>query len=98
MNYKETCEYLFSQLPQFEKDGAIAAKVKSAMTYPIVILCVLIGVVGMLMVMVIPTFSNMFEEMGATLPKPTQVIVAISNFLVSKWWLLLIIIAVLVIM
>ena len=56
---------------QFEKDGAIAAKVKSAMTYPIVILCVLIGVVGLLIVMVIPTFSEMFKEMGAKLPKST---------------------------
>jgi len=46
--------------------------------------------------MVIPTFSNMFEEMGATLPKPTQIIVSISNFLVSKWWLLLIIVGALI--
>ena len=82
---------------QFEKDGAIKSKIKGAMTYPIVILVVVIGVVAMLMIMVVPTFSSMFEEMGATLPKPTQVIVAISNFLVSKWWLLLIIIAALVV-
>jgi len=82
---------------QFEKDGAIKSKIKGAMTYPIVILVVVIGVVAMLMIMVVPTFSSMFEEMGATLPKPTQVIVAISNFLVSKWWLLLIIVAALVV-
>ena len=82
---------------QFEKDGAIKSKIKGAMTYPIVILVVVIGVVAMLMIMVVPTFSNMFEEMGATLPKPTQVIVAISNFLVSKWWLLLIIVVGLII-
>ena len=82
---------------QFEKDGAIKSKIKGAMTYPIVILVVVIGVVGLLMVMVIPTFSNMFEEMGATLPKPTQIIVSISNFLVAKWWLLLIIVGALII-
>ena len=82
---------------QFEKDGAIKSKIKGAMTYPIVILVVVIGVVAMLMIMVVPTFSSMFEEMGATLPKPTQVIVAISNFLVSKWWLLLIIVAALIV-
>ncbi len=78
---------------QFEKDGAIKSKIKGAMTYPIVILVVVIGVVGLLMVMVIPTFSEMFKEMGATLPKATQAIVALSDFIVGKWWLLLIIVA-----
>ena len=81
---------------QFEKDGAIAAKVKSAMTYPIVILFVLIGVVGLLMVMVIPTFSEMFKEMGAQLPKATQLLVNFSDFLVAKWYILLIVVVVLV--
>lgn len=81
---------------QFEKDGAIQAKIKGAMTYPIVILVVVVGVVGLLMVMVIPTFSEMFKEMGAKLPSATQALVNLSDFIVAKWWLLLIIIAALV--
>jgi type IV pilus assembly protein PilC len=82
---------------QFEKDGAIQAKIKSAMVYPIVILVVLIGVVGLLMVMVIPTFSEMFKEMGTKLPAMTQALVNFSDFLASKWWLLGIIVIVLIV-
>ena len=77
---------------QFEKDGAIQSKIKSAMVYPIVILVVLVGVVGLLMVMVIPTFSEMFKEMGTKLPAATQALVNLSDFIANKWWLLLIII------
>ncbi|MBR6173944.1 MAG: type II secretion system F family protein [Eubacterium sp.] len=82
---------------QFEKDGAIQAKIKSAMVYPIVILVVLIGVVGLLMVMVIPTFSEMFKEMGTKLPAGTQMLVNLSDFISTKWWLLLIIVVALVV-
>lgn len=74
---------------QFEKDGAIQAKVKSAMTYPIVILIVLIGVVGLLMVMVIPTFSEMFKEMGTKLPAATQLLVNFSDFLMARWYIVI---------
>ncbi|MBR0146337.1 MAG: type II secretion system F family protein [Eubacterium sp.] len=81
---------------QFEKDGAIKAKIKGAMTYPIVILVVVIGVVALLMVMVIPTFSEMFKEMGTQLPAATQALVNLSDFITKKWWLLLIIVGALI--
>ena len=74
---------------QFEKDGAIQAKIKSAMTYPIVILIVLIGVVGLLMVMVIPTFSEMFKDMGTKLPAATQILVDFSDFLMKRWYIVI---------
>ena len=87
-------EVCFERLAtQFEKDGYIQAKIKSAMTYPIVVLVVIGIVVAIMMIKVIPTFSEMFEEMGTKLPGATQMLVSFSNFLVHKWWLLLIIIA-----
>lgn len=87
-------EVCFERLAtQFEKDGYIQAKIKSAMTYPIVVLVVIGVVVAIMMIKVIPTFSEMFEEMGTKLPGATQMLVNFSNFLVHKWWLLLIIIA-----
>ena len=86
-------EICFERLAtQFEKDGYIQGKIKSAMTYPIVVLVVIGVVVAIMMIKVIPTFSGMFEEMGTKLPKATQMLVNFSNFLVHKWWLLLIII------
>lgn len=87
-------EVCFERLAtQFEKDGYIQAKIKSAMTYPIVVLVVIGVVVAIMMIKVIPTFSGMFEEMGTKLPGATQMLVNFSDFLVHKWWLLLIIIA-----
>ena len=75
---------------QFEKDGHIEGKIKSAMMYPIVILIVVIGVVILMLTMVIPTFSEMFKEMGADLPAATQMLVNASDFLVARWYIVLI--------
>ena len=81
----------------FEKDNALSAKIKGAMTYPIVVFIVMIIVVIVVMVMVIPNFSSMFAEMGTQLPLATQIMVAASNFIIHKWWLLIIIVAAIVV-
>lgn len=81
----------------FEKDNALSAKIKGAMTYPIVVFIVMIIVVIVVMVMVIPNFSSMFEEMGTQLPLATRIMVAASNFIIHKWWLLIIIVAAIVV-
>lgn len=80
----------------FEKDNALSAKIKGAMTYPIVVFIVMIIVVIVVMVMVIPNFSSMFAEMGTQLPLATRIMVAASNFIIHKWWLLIIIVAAIV--
>ena len=77
---------------QFEKDGHIEGKIKSAMMYPIVVLAVTIGVVILMMLKVIPTFSEMFKEMDAKLPAATQLLVNFSDFLVARWYIVLAII------
>ena len=69
-----------------EKAEALKAKVKSAMTYPIIVLCVAFGVVAVLMIFVIPTFKDMFEQFGSALPGPTQLVVDMSHFFRSYWW------------
>lgn len=81
----------------FEKDNALSAKIKGAMTYPIVVFIVMIIVVIVVMVMVIPNFSSMFAEMGTQLPLATRIMVAASNFIIHKWWLLVIIVAAIVV-
>ena len=81
----------------FEKDNALSAKIKGAMTYPIVVFIVMIIVVIVVMVMVIPNFTSMFEEMGTDLPLATRIMVALSDFIIHKWWLLIIIVAAIVV-
>jgi type IV pilus assembly protein PilC len=63
-----------------EKAMKLKSKVKGAMTYPISVLVISIGVVAVLLLKVIPVFQTMFEGMGSALPGPTQFLVDASNF------------------
>ena len=76
-----------------EKAVKLKGQIKSAMFYPIGILVVAIGVIAVMLVKVIPTFENMYKEMGnAQLPAATKVVINISHGFINKWWLWLIII------
>ena len=66
-----------------EKAQALKAKVKSAMTYPTIVLAISAIVVGIILVFVIPVFAKMFAEFGSALPAPTQIVINISNFIKS---------------
>jgi type IV pilus assembly protein PilC len=63
-----------------EKAMKLKSKVKGAMTYPISVLVISIGVVAVLLLKVIPVFKTMFEGMGSALPAPTQFLVDASQF------------------
>lgn len=75
---------------QFEKDVKLKAKIRSAMTYPIILMVMAIGVVLILVTQVLPIFMGMFAESGMELPLPTQILIAISNVLRGYWYLVLI--------
>jgi len=62
-------------------------KVKSAMTYPIVLMCVAVLVVGVLFTVVIPKLSKMFEDVKMALPLQTKILLGLSSFIGSWWWL-----------
>ncbi len=67
-----------------EKAAELKARVKGAMTYPIIVICVAFLVVGVILVFVIPVFQKMFADFGSALPMPTQIVVNMSNFVKSK--------------
>ncbi len=66
---------------QFEKQDNLRKKVKSAMTYPIIVLIVAVLVVAFLLTFVVPTFTGLFESSGAQLPAITLLLIAISSFM-----------------
>ncbi|GAK51964.1 type IV pilus assembly protein PilC [Candidatus Moduliflexus flocculans] len=76
-----------------EKNEAIKAKIKGAMVYPVIVLSVAITVVSVLLIFVIPVFGTLFSELGATLPLPTRIVIALSNFL-KRWVIVIIIVAI----
>lgn len=71
-----------------EKTLAIRGKIKSALTYPIAVMVVAFIVVTIIMLFVVPTFTDVFKQFGASLPAPTLMVVAISNFFVHYWYIL----------
>ncbi len=75
-----------------EKILAIKGKIKSALFYPISVITVAIVVVWIIMIWVIPAFKQVFTSFGADLPAPTLMVMAISDFFVSYWWLMVAII------
>lgn len=73
----------------YEKQYALKKKVQSTMTYPIMLLLMIIGVVIFLMVSIVPNFITMFEQFGSDLPAITQAVVNTSEFIQSYWLILL---------
>jgi len=72
-----------------EKNDALVRKVKGAMVYPGVIICVAMLAIAILLIFVIPTFQSMFASANLELPLPTRIVIGMSNFLIHFWWAML---------
>lgn len=68
-----------------EKADQLVRKVKGAMVYPAVIVIVALGVTVGMLTFIVPTFAKMFGGVGAELPAPTRIILALSNFLQANF-------------
>ncbi len=75
---------------QQEKDAAIASKIKGAMTYPIIVLFVIFGVMGFMLFTVVPQVEKLYHDLKRPLPFLTQMMVDMANFIGGFWWLVLI--------
>lgn len=71
-----------------EKTEAIKSKIKSALMYPISVLIVAFVVVSVIMIFVIPSFKQVFTSFGGELPAPTLMVIAMSEFFISYWYLI----------
>src|ERR687889_1766840 len=73
---------------QLERDQDLRRKVRSAMTYPVVVLAFAILAASFMLIFIVPVFAGMFEDLGGTLPLPTRICMLISNILTSFWGVL----------
>jgi type IV pilus assembly protein PilC len=71
-----------------EKAVKLNSQVKSAMIYPVAVISIACIVVAVILWKVIPVFASLFISLGAQLPLPTRVVIALSNFIASYWWLI----------
>ncbi|HED4878323.1 TPA: type II secretion system F family protein [Stenotrophomonas maltophilia] len=74
-----------------ENIEALKGKIKKALFYPIMVVVVAMLVSGIMLVFVVPQFEDVFKSFGADLPAFTQMVVNLSRFMVSWWWLMLIV-------
>ena len=72
----------------FEKSYNMKKKVQSTLTYPAVLMVLSIVVTLFLMIFIVPTFVEMFDDLGGEMPALTLFILKISDFLIAYWWLL----------
>ncbi|MBA3472031.1 MAG: type II secretion system F family protein [Rubrobacter sp.] len=70
---------------QLEKDQELRRQVKSALTYPIVVLVLAILAASFMLIFIVPIFAQMFEDLGGTLPLPTRIAMGLSDVLTSIW-------------
>jgi type II secretory pathway component PulF len=81
---------------QMEREHELRSKIIGAMVYPAVIICAMIGVGILMLVMVIPKLAETFRDLNVELPATTRFIIALANFFVTKWYILVLIIIILI--
>jgi type IV pilus assembly protein PilC len=75
-----------------EKAVKLNSQVKSAMIYPVAVISIAVIVVAIILWKVIPVFAALFAGLGAELPTPTRVVIALSNFIGDFWWAITIVV------
>jgi type IV pilus assembly protein PilC len=76
-----------------EASTRLRKKIKSAMTYPVIVVCIAFAITTFLIVRVVPIFGEIFKDFGAKLPAPTQFLIDVSEFVRADWYILLLAIA-----
>ncbi len=75
-----------------EAGARLRSQIKSAMAYPVVVLNLIVFIVMAMLVFVVPIFEKMYDDLGGTLPLPTQALINLSRFITSKWWMILLVV------
>jgi type IV pilus assembly protein PilC len=83
-----TLDLMFNRIAAYkEKFESIKAKVKKALFYPTAVIIVAFVISSGLLIFVVPQFAELFKSFGADLPMPTRIVMAMSNFMKTYWWL-----------
>ena len=69
-----------------ESAARLKKKIKSAMTYPVIVICIALAITTFLIVKIVPIFGDIFKDFGANLPAPTQFLLDLSAFITTNWY------------
>lgn len=88
-----TINLVLERLADFsENQQALMTKIRSSLAYPIIMFLMGTAVIFLLMTFVVPKITGIFSDMNQTLPLITIILITVSNFLTSFWWVILILI------
>lgn len=79
---------------QQEKDAATMSKIRGALTYPVIVLVVIFGVLAFMLFTVVPQVEKLYHDLRKSLPFISQIMVSTANFFASFWWLVLIVVGI----
>lgn len=79
---------------QQEKDAATTSKIRGALTYPIIVLVVIFGVMAFMLFTVVPQVEKLYHDLKKQLPFITEAMVQIANFITHFWWVVVIVVGV----
>ncbi len=79
---------------QQEKDAAIVSKIRGALVYPLIVLGVVIAVLVFMLTTVLPQIQQLYKDLKKTLPPVTRGLLALSNFIIHDWWVLILLLVV----
>ncbi len=83
-----TLEQVLARLSDFiEAQNKLRSKVLAAMAYPVIMLFIMIMMIGIMMIVVVPRVTSIFENFGRELPWYTELLIMVSNFFRGYWWL-----------
>src|SRR4029450_496226 len=82
-------DVLLSLADQIEKEVELRRQIKSAMTYPVVVVALVMLILTAMLLFVVPQFETIYTDLGGTLPLPTRMLLAVSNAFRSYWYLAL---------
>ena len=89
---------LLRMAEQYERDAKITQKIKGALTYPIVVMIVAIAACVFMLIAVVPSFVDVFASLDTELPGLTKMLLAVSDFITNKWYVLVLLIPIAVIL
>jgi len=75
---------------QFEQEDLLRRRVRSAMTYPVVVVVAAIAVVSFMVTFVVPRYAGLFSQLDAQLPASTLAVLRLSDFIRNQWYLLIV--------
>ena len=79
---------------QQEKDAATMSKIRGALTYPVIVLVVIFGVLAFMLFTVVPQVEKLYHDLKKTLPFITQIMVSMADFFAHFWWLVIILVGI----